>query len=40
MERLYNLLIAGGALTSSLTEEQINQRITAWFAGKKLLANV
>jgi deoxyribonuclease-4 len=40
MERLYDLLIAGGALTSSLTEEQINQRITAWFAGKKLLANV
>lgn len=40
MERLYDLLVAGGALTSSLTEEQINQRITAWFAGKQLLANV
>lgn len=40
MERLFDLIIAGEALPSGLTEEQINQRITAWFAGKQLLANV
>ncbi|MNZ84258.1 putative endonuclease 4 [compost metagenome] len=39
MERLYDLVIEGKVLPSPLTEEQINQRITAWFAGKQLLAN-
>lgn len=38
MERLYDLIIAEGALSSELTEEQVNQRLTAWFAGKELLA--
>ncbi len=37
MERLYDLVISGGALSGELTEEQVNQRITAWFAGKELL---
>ncbi|MCA0757420.1 deoxyribonuclease IV [Paenibacillus sp. N4] len=40
MERLFDLVMAGEALPSGLTEEQVNQRITAWFAGKQLLANV
>ncbi|OBZ16005.1 deoxyribonuclease IV [Bacillus sp. FJAT-26390] len=40
MERLYDLVIAGQPLSSELTEEQINQRITAWFGGKELLAKV
>ena len=39
MERLYDLIVAGEVLSSSLTEEQVNQRITAWFAGKQLLKN-
>lgn len=38
MERLYDLVLEGKALSSELTEEQVNQRITAWFAGKQLLA--
>jgi deoxyribonuclease-4 len=37
MERLYDLVIAGEALSAELTEEQVNQRITAWLAGKALL---
>lgn len=40
MERLYDLIIAGEALPEGLTEEQINQRITAWFGGKELLAKI
>jgi len=40
MERLYDLILAGNPLSSELTEEQINQRITAWFGGKELLARV
>lgn len=40
MERLYDLVMAGGALSSELTEEQVNQRITAWFGGKELLARI
>ena len=40
MERLYDLIIAEGALSSELSEEQVNQRLTAWFAGKELLARV
>lgn len=40
MERLYDLAIEGGALAPSLTEEQVNQRITAWFGGKQLLASL
>ncbi|MBD2867765.1 deoxyribonuclease IV [Paenibacillus arenilitoris] len=39
MERLYDLVVEGNPFPSLLTEEQINQRITAWFAGKQLLAN-
>ncbi|MFD1957358.1 deoxyribonuclease IV [Paenibacillus thailandensis] len=37
MERLYDLVAASDALPKDLTEEQLNQRITAWFAGKELL---
>ncbi|WP_341279059.1 deoxyribonuclease IV [Paenibacillus sp. FSL H8-0537] len=37
MERIYDLVIEGGVLPAALTEEQINQRITAWFAGKAVL---
>jgi len=40
MERLYDLVMAGEALPAGLTEEQINQRITAWFGGKELLARL
>ncbi|MGO4543578.1 deoxyribonuclease IV [Paenibacillus sp. 2TAB23] len=40
MERLYDLIVAGEALPEGLTEEQINQRITAWFGGKELLAKI
>ena len=40
MERLYDLIIAEGALSSELSEEQVNQRLTAWFAGKELRARV
>lgn len=40
MERLYDLVLAGNPLSSELTEEQVNQRITAWFGGKELLARV
>lgn len=40
MERLYDLVMAGDALSSELTEEQVNQRITAWFGGKELLARI
>ncbi|MFF2481832.1 deoxyribonuclease IV [Paenibacillus sp. NPDC058071] len=39
MERLFDLVSEGSPLPEELTEEQINQRITAWFAGKQLLAN-
>jgi deoxyribonuclease-4 len=34
MERLYDLIEAE-KLFADLTEEQINQRLTAWFAGKQ-----
>lgn len=37
LERLYDLIVASGELSSELTEEQINHRITAWLAGKRLL---
>jgi deoxyribonuclease-4 len=40
MERLYDLVMAGEALSTELTEEQVNQRITAWFGGKELLARI
>ncbi|WP_042164314.1 deoxyribonuclease IV [Paenibacillus gorillae] len=39
MERLYDLVAESDALPGDLSEEQINQRITAWFAGKQLLVN-
>ncbi|MCR2802355.1 deoxyribonuclease IV [Paenibacillus soyae] len=40
MERLYDLIMAESALSSELSEEQVNQRLTAWFAGKELFARV
>ncbi|WP_141503930.1 deoxyribonuclease IV [Paenibacillus luteus] len=40
MERLYDLVMAGEVLSPELTEEQVNQRITAWFGGKELLARI
>lgn len=39
MDRLYDMLEVDGPLSSELTEEQVNQRLTAWFAGKELLVN-
>ncbi|MBV6713485.1 deoxyribonuclease IV [Paenibacillus chitinolyticus] len=39
MERLYDM-IAEERLFPELTEEQINQRLTAWFAGKDLLKSL
>ncbi len=39
MDRLYDLVFENRVLPEDLTEEHINQRITAWFAGKKLLVN-
>lgn len=39
MERLYDLVAESDALPKDLTEEQLNHRITAWFAGKELLVN-
>ncbi|EGL19559.1 MULTISPECIES: deoxyribonuclease IV [unclassified Paenibacillus] len=39
MERLYDM-IAEEHLFPELTEEQINQRLTAWFAGKDLLKSL
>ncbi|MFS0723437.1 deoxyribonuclease IV [Paenibacillus sp. 1P07SE] len=38
MERLYDLVIENRVLPD-LGEEAVNQRITAWFAGKSLLVN-
>lgn len=38
MERLYDLVVEHQVLTD-LSEEEINHRITAWFAGKQLLVN-
>ncbi|MEK3881963.1 deoxyribonuclease IV [Paenibacillus sp. PL2-23] len=40
MERLYDQIIADSVLSAELTEEQVNQRLTAWFAGKELFAQV
>lgn len=39
MDRLFDLVAEGGVF-ADLSEEQINHRITAWFAGKDLLAQV
>lgn len=39
MERLYDMIVAEG-LFPELTEEQINHRLTAWFAGEQLFAAV
>lgn len=39
MDRLFDLVTEGGVFTD-LSEEQINHRITAWFAGKELLVTV
>ena len=38
MDRLYQL-VAENRILPELSEEAINQRITAWFAGKALLVN-
>ncbi|RJX41654.1 deoxyribonuclease IV [Paenibacillus pinisoli] len=40
MERLYDMIIAEGALSRDLAEEQVNQRLTTWFAGKEFLKEV
>jgi len=40
MERLYDLIIEQRELSEELSEEQVNQRLIAWFAGKQLLASV
>lgn len=40
MDRLYDMIVEGGALSSDITEEQINHRLTAWLAGKELLKRV
>ncbi|WP_248928704.1 deoxyribonuclease IV [Paenibacillus hamazuiensis] len=37
MERLYDMITAENVLGVELSEEQINQRLTAWFAGKHVL---
>lgn len=37
MERLYDLVLAEGALSAELSEEEVNQRLTACLAGKELL---
>lgn len=39
MERLYDMVVAEGVFPE-LTEEQINHRLTAWFAGEHLFAAV
>ena len=39
MDRLYDLVAEHRVLPEDLTEEHINQRLTAWFAGKALLVN-
>lgn len=39
MERLYDMIAAENVL-ADLSEEQINQRLTAWFAGKHVLQTV
>ena len=38
MERLYDLVVENNVLPD-LSEEAINQRLTAWFAGKSVLVN-
>ena len=38
MDRLYDLVMEHAVLPD-LSEEAVNQRITAWFAGKSLLVN-
>lgn len=38
MERLFDLVTESKALSEELSEEQVNQRLTAWFAGKALLS--
>jgi deoxyribonuclease-4 len=37
MDRLYDLVIENRVLPSDLSEEAVNHRLTAWFAGKRLL---
>lgn len=39
MERLYDMVLAE-SLLPELNEEQVNQRLTAWFAGEHVLATV
>ncbi len=39
MERLFDLAMEGRALSAELSEEQVNQRLSVWFAGKSLLVN-
>ena len=37
MDRLYDLVIENRVLPEDLSEEAVNHRLTAWFAGKRLL---
>jgi len=37
MDRLYDLVIESRVLPEELSEEAVNHRLTAWFAGKRLL---
>ncbi|CAM4452189.1 deoxyribonuclease IV [Paenibacillus tarimensis] len=39
MDRLYDLVMENRVLPEELSEEAVNQRLTAWFAGKELLVN-
>jgi apurinic endonuclease (APN1) len=40
MDRLYDLVIENRVLPEDLSEEAVNHRLTAWFAGKQLLKEV
>lgn len=40
MERLYDLVIENRVLSGDYSEEAVNQRLTAWFAGEKWLAKL
>jgi len=39
MERLYDMIVEGGVFPE-MSEEQVNHRLTAWFAGEHVLATV
>jgi len=37
MERLYDMVVENRVLPGEFTEEALNHRLTAWFAGKEWL---